>query len=125
MKRTVFILLVFLAATFIAVSFFQGNRIRELKKIQRKYEILTQNLASVSVKYKQALVNYQKIKSALDEATTNIDSLSIRLHKMNEENTALMATMDASINAMILEVDTLELNDIETIMQLRSILNGK
>ncbi|MEQ8413967.1 MAG: hypothetical protein RIF36_00965 [Imperialibacter sp.] len=125
MKNILVYLLIAAALGLAALSFFQNKRIRNLREIQKNYEALTENFAELSKNYKSTLLKYQEIKTSLDQTTMSLDSISQRLDSVNRQSTLLIASAHANIVEIIQEVDTLELDDVETIRSLRTLLNEK
>ncbi len=124
--KTLFVyLLIASALGLAALSFFQSKRIKNLREIQKNYEALTENFAELSKNYKSTLLKYQEIKTSLDQTTMSLDSISQRLDSVNRQSTLLIASAHANIVEIIQEVDTLELDDVETIRSLRTLLNEK
>ncbi|MEQ8684205.1 MAG: hypothetical protein RIE86_02875 [Imperialibacter sp.] len=125
MKNILVYLLIAAALGLAVLSFFQNKRIRNLREIQKNYEALTENFAELSKNYKSTLLKYQEIKTSLDQTTMSLDSISQRLDSVNRQSTLLIASAHANIVEIIQEVDTLELDDVETIRSLRTLLNEK
>jgi septal ring factor EnvC (AmiA/AmiB activator) len=125
MKSIFVYLLIAAALGLAALSFFQNKKIRNLREIQKNYEALTENFAELSKNYKSTLLKYQEIKTSHDQTTVSLDSISQRLDSVNRQSTLLIASAHANIVGIIQEVDTLELDDVETIRSLRTLLNEK
>ena len=91
------------------IVFDQNIKIRELKKIHNKYELITKKFEQLKTNYESNLLKYKKIKVNLDQSKTALDSITLELNKYNNNNADHIAAIEIEISNIIRTIDTTQL----------------
>ena len=91
------------------IVFDQNIKIRELKKIHNKYELITKKFEQLKTNYESNLLKYKKIKVNLDQSKTALDSITLELNKYTNNNADHIAAIEIEISNIIRTIDTTQL----------------
>ena len=103
------LILIFTLILMAIIVFDQNIKIRELKKIHNKYELITKKFEQLKTNYESNLLKYKKIKVNLDQSKTALDSITLELNKYNNNNADHIAAIEIEISNIIRTIDTTQL----------------
>lgn len=123
MNRIVLYAALVACAGLVAYSLNQNDTIKNLRETQKSYVAITTELGLLDQRYQQTLENYRTIKEALEQSTTDLDSLREQLSAYHTENSRHLDSVNRTIVTLIDLVDTTSMVDTEPIVNLRDILH--
>ena len=122
MTKNLAYLFIVIAVALLAFNLTQHHQIKKLKDIQANYDALTRNFMGLSKDYNQTLEKYKAIKEALNNSTKTLEELQKELDSLNQTNELVLDSLYRQINTIVNSMDTSEIENPNTIVDLKLIL---